>query len=80
MVCDNNVLRRSVIILTSVLLILSGPLLVFAGLVMIYFYHVQSFVLFSDWFVLVPLSFYLRQSLREKTGSVKEIFHTNSFL
>ena len=28
--------RRSIIILTSVLLILSGPLLVFAGLVMVY--------------------------------------------
>ena len=49
---------------TSVLLILSGPLLIFAGIVMIYFYHVKSFVLVSDWFHLVPLLFYVREGLR----------------
>ena len=45
-------------ILSSLLMFLSTPILFFGGFILIYFYHVQSFGIVSDWFYVLPYAFY----------------------
>ena len=45
-------------ILSSLLMLLSTPVLIFGGFILIYFYQVQSFGVVSEWFYLLPYSFF----------------------
>ena len=45
-------------ILSSLLLLLSTPILIFGGFILVYFYHVQSFGVVSDWFYFLPYAFF----------------------
>eukprot|EP00092_Neocalanus_flemingeri_P021988 GFUD01023846.1.p1 GENE.GFUD01023846.1~~GFUD01023846.1.p1 ORF type:complete len:360 (+),score=86.19 GFUD01023846.1:63-1142(+) len=45
-------------ILSSLLMLLSTPILIFGGFILIYFYHVQSFSVVSEWFYVLPYAFF----------------------
>ena len=45
-------------ILSSIFMLLSTPILIFGGFILVYFYHVQSFGIVSDWFYVLPYAFY----------------------
>jgi hypothetical protein len=45
-------------ILSSLLLLLSTPIHIFGGFILVYFYHVQSFGVVSDWFYFLPYAFF----------------------
>ena len=66
--CSPALCSVSAILLSSVLLTLSSPLLLFVCLLLLFFYRVQSLVLVSSWFLLLPDLFFLSAALNLLSG------------